>query len=426
MAEAYLLKEAKLVNRGQVLEADLRIANGRIEQIGTSLNLKPNETEVACHGEYVLPGVIDYHVHFREPGLTHKGTISSESKAAIAGGVTSFMEMPNTKPLGVSGELLEEKYSIAGASSWCNYSFYIGATNTNLDAILALDYREVCGIKAFLGSSTGNMLMDDEHALDALFKEAPALVAIHAEDEATIQANEAKWASIPDNDLPADIHALIKTADACYLSSSAAIARAKRFGTRLHVLHITTARECALFEPGDFLSNQKQITAEACVHHLLFADEDYARLGNLIKCNPSIKSAQDREELWKAIGEGRLDAVTTDHAPHLLSEKHLGYRSAPAGIPFVQHGLLSMLRWVQEGKLALTDVVRLMAHTPAAMFQLTNRGFLEEGNWADVVLLENKPETVQTENVLYTCAWSPLEGQTYTWRPSHGQWAVFF
>jgi len=418
MAEAYLLKETKLVNRGLVTEADVRISGGRITQIGPGLTLLPNETEVACHGNFLVPGAIDYHVHFREPGLTHKGTIASESKAALAGGTTSFMEMPNTLPLVTTRTLLEEKYARAAQTSWGNYSFYIGATNENLAEVLQVDYTQVCGIKAFLGSSTGNMLLDNETAIEALFREAPALVAIHAEDEATIRANEAAWASVPEDELPANIHAIIKSAQACYLSSSAAIARAKRLGTRLHILHITTARECALFTPGDLLVTTKQITCEACVHHLYFSDEDYARFGAKIKCNPAIKTPADRAGLWQAIAEGRIDAITTDHAPHLLSEKEVGYRQAHAGIPFAQHLMPMVLRWVQEEKLTLPQAVSLLSHKPAAIFNVQDRGFIEVGAWADLVLLEKKSETVSKEKLYYTCEWSPLEGETFTWMPA--------
>ena len=418
MTKGYLLKEAKLVNRSQVIDADLRIEEGRITEIGNNLSPKPGQTEIACHGEHVLPGVIDDQVHFREPGLTHKATIATESRAAIAGGVTSYMEMPNTVPNALTRSLLEDKYAIAAEASMANYSFYMGASNSNLDEVLSVDYSQVCGIKAFLGSSTGNMLMDDELAIEALFTHAPTLIAIHAEDEGTVIANEAHWANVPEGELPADIHARIRNVEACYTSSYAAVERAKRLGTRLHVLHITTAKECELFERGNFLDSPKKITAEVCVHHLNFSDSDYQRLGTKIKCNPAIKSAVDREALWQALADGRLDVIATDHAPHLLEEKLLGYRKAPAGLPLVQHSLMMLLRWVQQGKLNLTQAVSLLSHKPAALFNVQDRGFLDEGAWADLVLLKNQSMRISKENIEYKCGWSPLEGETFTWLPS--------
>lgn len=417
MAEGYVLKEAKLVNRGRVVDADVRVRNGRIEQIDPSLSPKGNEIEIACGERYLIPGVIDDQVHFREPGLTHKATIGSESRAAVAGGTTSFMEMPNTVPNTLTRELLEDKYAIAARTSLANYSFFMGASNTNLEEILKVDYRDVCGIKAFLGSSTGNMLLDDEAAIEALFANAPALVAIHAEDEATVRANEAVWASVAEEDLPFDIHARIRPEEACFRSSAAAVARAHRLGTRLHVLHITTEIECSLFEAGDFRDQPKRITSEVCVHHLHFTSADYARLGTRIKCNPAIKTADDQAGLWKALKEGRLDVIATDHAPHLYAEKAQGYRKAPAGLPLVQHSLMMVLRWVQQGRLELPEAVALLSHKPAALFDIQDRGYLDEGAWADMVLLEDRTLTVAPENILYQCGWSPLEGETFNWLP---------
>ena len=416
MVGVYLLKEAKVVNRGQVSEADVLVRNGRIERIGQALSFPFRVEEIPCGSRYLIPGIIDDQVHFREPGLTHKAIIASESRAAVAGGVTSFMEMPNTVPNALTAGLLEDKYAIAARASLANYSFYMGASNANVEDVLAVDYTQVCGIKAFLGSSTGNMLLDSDQAIERLFANAPVLVAIHAEDEATIRANEAIWARVPEADLPPDIHPRIRSAEACYLSSSAAVARAKRLGTRLHVLHISTAQECALFEPGDFLQTPKQITAEACVHHLHFTDADYPRLGNRIKCNPAIKTAHDQDALWQALKEGRLDVIATDHAPHLLSEKDQGYRKAPAGLPLVQHSLQMVLRWVQQGRLTLPEAATLLSHRPAALFSLQDRGYLDEGTWADMVLLEENTQTVAPANILYKCGWSPLEGETFTWK----------
>lgn len=382
--------------------------SGRIEKVGAALQLAGKVAEVDCKGQYLLPGVIDDQVHFREPGLTHKGSIATEARAAVAGGVTSFMEMPNTSPPATTVKELEKKYEIAAHTSPANFSFYLGATNENYDEVAAADYGRICGIKAFLGSSTGNLLVDDEAALEKLFSIGHALIATHCEDEARIRANTAHWKNL--TYLPEDVHARVRDEEACYLSSSKAVARAKRLGTRLHVLHITTEEECALFEPGGFLEKKKRITSEVCVHHLHFTAEDYSRFGDQIKCNPSIKAPRHKAALWKALAEDRLDVIATDHAPHTWEEKQAGYWQAPSGLPLVQHPLTLMLKYVAVGAITLPKVVEKMCHLPAELFKVRNRGYLDEGCFADMVLVSENEWTVSKENLLYKCGWSPLEG----------------
>jgi dihydroorotase len=412
MPQSYLLKDATLVSDGLTQVADLLIKGMRIEKIAPSITVDYSVLEVACNGAYLIPGIIDDQVHFRQPGFPHKGTIASESRAAIAGGTTSFMEMPNTNPATLSADLLEEKYAIASQISPANYSFYMGASNTNLAQVLAIDYSQVCGIKAFLGSSTGNMLLDSESAIEALFANAPCLVAIHAEDESTILAHTAQWAEIPERDLPSNIHPIIRDHQACYLSSAAAVARAQRLGTRLHVLHISTAIECSLFEP--IVSESApfpRISSEVCVHHLHFSDADYPALGNLIKCNPAIKTSSDRAALWSGLAQNRLHIIATDHAPHTLEEKQTGYRMAPSGLPLVQHSLQLMLSKVAEGLLTLPELVTYMCHRPAGCFNIEKRGYIREGYFADLVLLNHSPFAPSNSNGanLYQVGWSPLD-----------------
>lgn len=417
----YLIRGATLVNEGQTYVADVLVGGtGRIERIGPSLSATA-ATVIDAQGQYLLPGVIDDQVHFREPGLTHKGTIGSESRAAVAGGTTTYLEMPNTKPAATTHALLEEKYARAAQTSAANYSFYLGATAHNLDEVLRTDPTRVCGIKAFLGSSTGDLLLDDEAAQARLFANCPHLIAIHAEHEPTLRANaEHLKAQYPD-DLPPELHPILRSREACYRSSSHAVALAQRYGTRLHVLHISTAEEVQLFAPATTPAEvqAKRITAEACTHHLWFADDDYTRLGSRIQWNPAVKTAADRAALWQGIAEGRIDVLATDHAPHTLAEKQNPYWSCPSGGPLVQHSLLAGFAFVARG-LALTHLVALMCHHPATLFGIVDRGFLREGYWADLVLVDpRQPTTVTPESLLYSCGWSPFEGVTFPASVTH-------
>jgi len=408
-----LIKSASIVNEGQIINADIFIKDGLIEQIGSGLN-RHADKEINAEGLHLLPGCIDDQVHFREPGLTHKADIFTESRAAVAGGITSFMEMPNTVPNALTQELLEDKFNIASRSSIANYSFFMGAGNDNLEEVLKTDPRNVCGIKVFMGSSTGNMLVDNEKTLEGIFSKAPTLVATHCEDEATIRANAERFNTIYGDQLTPDMHPLIRNAESCYISSSFAVGLAKKFNTRLHVLHISTAIETSLFDNSIPLS-QKRITSEACIHHLWFSDADYASKGNWIKWNPAIKTAADRDEIFKAVLDNRIDVIATDHAPHTIDEKSLPFSKAPSGGPLVQHALPAMLEFYKQGKISLEKVAEKMAHSPAICFQIENRGFIREGYWADLVLVDlNKPSTVSRANVLSKCGWSPSEGQTFS------------
>lgn len=411
-AMTILLLNTCLVNEGRITETDVLIENGLIAQIAPDLSGRQADRVIDANGKYLLPGVIDDQVHFREPGLTHKATIRSESRAAVAGGTTTFMEMPNTVPNALTQQLLEDKYQIAARTAFTNYSFFMGASNDNLDEVLRTDPRTVCGIKVFMGSSTGNMLVDNEGTLSGLFSQSPMLIATHCEDEATIRANAARYRDEYGEEAPARIHPVIRNEEACYKSSSMAIALAKKYNTRLHILHISTADELSLFENTLPLS-QKRITSEVCVHHLWFDAGDYERLGNQIKCNPAIKAAHHKEELLKALLDDRLDIIATDHAPHTWAEKQQPYWQAPSGLPLVQHSLLMMLDFVQQGKLPIETVVRKMSHAPADCFQIDRRGYVREGYWADLVLVDpDQTTTVTKDNVLFQCGWSPLEGQT--------------
>lgn len=410
----YLLKNGTIVNEGKSFTSDLLIENDRISKIATEITVEANCSEIDCSGMLILPGCIDDQVHFREPGLTQKGTIRSESRAAVAGGITSFMEMPNTVPNALTQELLENKYNIASASSLANYSFFMGASNDNIEEVLKTNDKTVCGIKIFMGSSTGNMLVDDEKVLTNLFSKVEMLIATHCEDEATIRRNTELFKADYGDDLPMKYHPMIRSAESCYLSSNRAINLAKKFGTRLHVLHISTAKEIALFQ-SNLPIEKKKITAEACVHHLWFNDTDYESKGSFIKWNPAVKTEQDRLGIWEGVRSGAIDVIATDHAPHTLEEKSHKYFSAPSGGPLVQHALLAMLEKVKEGYISLEMMVEKMAHAPAKLFAIENRGFLREGYFADIVIVDPSHSLhVNKKNILYKCGWSPFEGVKFT------------
>jgi dihydroorotase len=407
-----IIKSATIVNEGRTFIGDVFVKNGLIEQIGSSLNISADK-EINAEGLHLFPGFIDDQVHFREPGLTHKANIYTESRAAIAGGITSFMEMPNTIPNALTQELLEDKYQIASQTSAGNYSFFMGAGNDNLDEVLRTDPKNVCGIKVFMGSSTGDMLVDNEKTLEGIFSKTPMLVATHCEDEATIRANSAQFKMQYGENLTPEMHPLIRNAEACYISSSLAVGLAKKFNTRLHILHISTAIETFLFDNSIPLE-KKRITSEACIHHLWFSDADYAKKGNWIKWNPAIKTAADRDEIFKAVFDDRIDVIATDHAPHTIEEKSQPYSKAPSGGPLVQHALIAMIEFYKQGKITLEKIIEKMAHNPAICFQIEKRGFIREGYWADLVLVDlNKNLTVSKSNLLYKCGWSPFEGQTF-------------
>ncbi|MGR6087390.1 MAG: dihydroorotase [Arcticibacter sp.] len=406
-----LIKSATIINEGQVFVGDVLIQDGRIEQVGTSLSEPKGKCDVIdATGLHLLPGCIDDQVHFREPGLTHKADLHTESRAAVAGGITSFMEMPNTVPNTLTQDLLQQKYDLAAHKSPANYSFFMGVSNDNTDEVLRTDSEKVCGIKIFMGSSTGNMLVDDDHVLSRIFANTGCLIATHCEDEATVKRNLQLAIDRRGTALNASDHPIIRDEEACYLSSSKAAALAKKHNTRLHILHISTAKELSLFD-NTIPLEQKRLTSEACIHHLWFSDADYATLGNLIKWNPAVKSANDRDEILKAVIDNRIDVIATDHAPHTLAEKTKPYTEAPSGGPLVQHALLAMLELHKQGKISLTDVVRKMSHDVARCFKLRERGFIREGFFADLVLVNlNKPIKVDRTNLLYKCGWSPFEG----------------
>jgi dihydroorotase len=407
-----LIKSATIVNEGKQVVADVFVKNGIIEQIGQSLEHHADQ-EINAEGLHLFPGCIDDQVHFREPGLTHKADIFTESRAAIAGGITSFMEMPNTIPNALTQELLADKYAIAARTSAANYSFFMGAGNDNLDEVLKTDPNNVCGIKVFMGSSTGNMLVDNEKTLEGIFSQAPILVATHCEDEATIRANAERFRVQYGDDLSPEMHPMIRNAEACYISSSFAVGLAKKYDTRLHILHISTAIETALFD-NTLPLNKKRITAEACIHHLWFSDADYEKKGNWIKWNPAIKTAADREAIFQAVLDDRIDIIATDHAPHTIEEKSQPFSKAPSGGPLVQHALIAMIEFYKRGKISLEKIAEKMAHSPAICFQVDKRGFIREGYWADLVLVNlNKPYVVSRKNVLAKCGWSPFEGEVF-------------
>lgn len=413
-----LIKDATLVNEGLQFVSDVFINNGFIEQIGPDLDLK-SDKEINAEGKYLLPGCIDDQVHFREPGLTHKADIYTESRAAVAGGITSFMEMPNTVPNTLTQALLEEKYHIASRKSLANYSFYMGAGNDNLKEVLKTDPENVCGIKVFMGSSTGNMLVDNEKTLEGIFSNSPMLIATHCEDEAIIKANLKRFKEQYGERLTTELHPLIRSTEACYKSSSFAVELAKKHQSRLHVLHISSAVETNLFENSIPLA-EKKITAEACIHHLWFSDDDYPEKGNLIKWNPAIKTETDRRAIFDAVLDDRIDIIATDHAPHTTEEKTQPYLKAPSGGPLVQHALITMLEFYHQGKISLEKIVEKMAHNPATCFRIDKRGFIREGHWADLVLVDlDKPETVSAQNILYKCGWSPFEGYRFKSAVTH-------
>jgi dihydroorotase len=415
-----LIKNAQIVNEGTIFEGDVLIDGNYILDIDTSISSKSSNTLVIdAEGNFLLPGIIDDQVHFREPGLTHKATIESESKAAIAGGITSFIEMPNTKPQAITQNILEEKFKIASKSSYANYSFMIGGTNDNLEELLKTNPKNVAGIKLFLGASTGNMLVDDEAILEKIFSSTKMLIAVHCEDETTIKNNLAKYQKEYGDDIPMEMHPKIRSEEACYLSSSKAIELAKKTGARLHVFHLSTAKETALFT-NKIPLEKKQITAEVCIHHLTFSDQDYTSKGSFIKWNPAIKTENDREALWKALLDDRIDVIATDHAPHTLKEKQQVYTKAPSGGPLVQHALPVMLKAYRNGKISIEKIVEKMCHNPAKLFKIKNRGFIKKGYYADLVLVDiSKPWTVTKENILYKCNWSPFEGSSFYSKITH-------
>lgn len=413
----YLLKNAVIVNEGKKQNGDVYIKDGKIERIGFDVTVSEAHELIDLNGAYLLPGCIDDQVHFREPGFTHKATIASESRAAVAGGITSFMEMPNTVPNTLTQELLEEKYQRAAATSIANYSFFMGASNDNIEEVLKTNPNTVCGVKVFMGSSTGNMLVDNETTLNNLFSKVPMLIATHCEDEATIRANIEHYRAIYGEDVPVEMHPLIRSEEACYKSSSLAVGLAKKHGARLHILHISTAKELSLFDNSIPLE-QKKITAEACVHHLWFSDEDYAAKGNFIKWNPAVKKATDRAAIWQAVLDNRIDVIATDHAPHTIEEKQQSYFKAPSGGPLVQHALTAVLEQSKQGLISIERVVEKMAHAPAILFQIEKRGFIREGYYADLVVVEEKPMTVNKSDLLYQCGWSPFEGTKFSYTVS--------
>ena len=414
-----LIKNVQIVNENQIIESDLLIENDLISKIGKNIAEENADQIIDAAGKYLFPGIIDDQVHFREPGLTWKGDIESESRAAVAGGITSFMEQPNTVPNAVTQELLEEKYKIAAEKSFANYSFMMGGTNDNLEEILKTNPRNVAGIKLFLGSSTGNMLVDNPETLEKIFSSTKMLIAVHCEDEATIRKNTEIAKEKYGEDIPITEHHLIRSEEACYISSSKAVELAKKTGARLHLFHISTAKETELFR-NDIPLKDKKITAEVCVHHLTFTNDDYDTKGNFIKWNPAVKTQKDKEGLWKALLDDRIDVIATDHAPHTLEEKSQNYLKAPSGGPLVQHSLNVMLENFKNGKISLEKIVEKMCHNPAILFEIEKRGFIKEGYKADLVLVDlNDSYTVSKENLLYKCGWSPLEGTKFHSKITH-------
>lgn len=415
---SYLIKNATIVNEGTTTKGDVLIENGLIKKISSSIenDLVKN---IDAQGKYLIPGMIDDQVHFREPGLTHKANIATESRAAVAGGITTFIEQPNTVPQATTQALLQDKFDIAEKSSYTNYSFMFGGTNDNLEELLKTNPKNVAGIKLFLGSSTGNMLVDNPEVLENIFSSTKLIISVHCEDEGTIRRNTAHYKEIYGDDIPIELHPVIRSEEACYISSSKAIELAKKTGARLHIFHVSTAKETSLFR-NDIPLEEKQITAEVCVHHLWFTDSDYKQKGTHIKWNPAVKTAQDRDGLWKALLDDRIDIIATDHAPHTLEEKSNPYTKAPSGGPLVQHALLALLEKVKEGVLPLEKLVEKACHNPAKIFQIEKRGYIREGYYADLVLVDNdQSQTVSRDNVLYKCGWSPFEGTTFSSTITH-------
>ena len=413
-----LIRNAFIINEGQIFIADVFIQNGLITQIGQSLNVQA-DSSIDAEGMYLMPGIIDDQVHFREPGLTHKADIYTESKAAVAGGITSFIEMPNTRPQTLTQELLEMKFQRAKETSLANYSFFMGASNDNLEEVLKTDPKNVGAIKIFMGSSTGNMLVDDKSVLEKIFEKSKMLIAVHCEDELIIQKNSNHYKSIYGEDVPIELHPMIRSDEACYKSSSMAVELAKKYNTRLHVFHLSTAREMELFR-NDIPLQEKHITAEVCIHHLWFDDSQYVDKGTYIKWNPAVKSRADKEAVFKALLDDKIDVIATDHAPHTIEEKNNTYFNAPSGGPLVQHALVVMLELYHQGKISLEKIVEKMCHAPAICFQVENRGFIRNGYFADLVLVDiNNPWEVNKDNILYKCGWSPFEGNTFKSRVTH-------
>lgn len=415
-----LIKNARIVNEGVITEGDVYIEGKFIKEIAESISAKsPDVKIIDAEGNFLIPGAIDDQVHFREPGLTHKGDIESESRAAVAGGVTSFIDQPNTVPNAVTQELLEEKYQRAAEVSYANYSFMMGGTNDNIEEILKTNPKNVAGIKLFLGSSTGNMLVDNEQVLENIFSSTDMLIAVHCEDEATIKQNLEKYKAEYGDDIPVKFHPEIRNAEACYISSSKAIELAKKTGARLHVFHVSTAKETELFT-NKIPLEEKKITAEVCVHHLWFTDADYDTKGSLIKWNPAVKTADDRDALWKALLDDRIDVIATDHAPHTLEEKKNPYTTAPSGGPLVQHSVIAMFEAYHQKKISVEKIVEKMAHNPAKLFRIEKRGFIKEGYYADLAIVNpGLPWNVKKENILYKCGWSPFEGVNFKSRITH-------
>ena len=415
-----LIKNAQIVNEGLIFRGDVLIQDDRIAEVAESISVKSSDTKVIdADGFYLVPGMIDDQVHFREPGLTHKATIGTESKAAVAGGITSFIEMPNTVPQATTIELLEDKFAIASETSWANYSFMFGGTNDNLAEILKVDETKVAGLKLFLGSSTGNMLVDDPVILEEIFSKTNLLISAHCEDETTIKENLEKYVALYGDDIPIKMHPEIRSEEACYISSSRAIELAKKTGARLHVFHVSTEKETHLFNNKLPLA-EKKITAEVCIHHLWFTDKDYETKGTKIKWNPAVKSQKDKDGLWKALNDGRIDVIATDHAPHTIEEKNQVYMKAPSGGPLVQHAMDALFEMHHKGYISVEKLVEKTAHNPAILFQIKERGFIREGYKADLVLVNPiAPWTVNKENIIYKCGWSPFEGTTFKSRVTH-------
>ena len=411
--DSILILNAQLVNEGKITTSDVLVEEGRISKIGQDLSSLSADTIIEAKGKYLLPGIIDDQVHFREPGFTHKACIYTEAKAAVAGGTTSFMEMPNTNPQALTQQLLEDKYQIAKENSLANYSFFMGVSNDNLEEALKTNPRNVCGLKIFMGSSTGNMLVDNKDVLEAIFSKTKLLIATHCEDEISVRKNETIYKKKYGEEMPIHYHPEIRNEQACYLSSSMAVDLAKKHDARLHILHISTAEEIGLFDNSIPLE-QKRITAEVCVHHLWFSSNDYEKFGTKIKCNPAIKAPHHKEKILQALLDDKLDIIATDHAPHTSEEKDNNYWKAPSGVPLVQHSLNMMLSFYQEGKISLEKIVEKMCHAPAKCFRIEERGFIREGFWADLVLVDLESSyKVQKENLHYKCAWSPFENHTF-------------
>ena len=419
MAKSILIKNASIVNENKTFLGDVLIENEIIKKISSEIKATENFEVIDAEGKLLIPGFIDDQVHFREPGLTHKATIASESRAAVAGGITTFIEMPNTVPQATTQDLLEDKFTIASKDSYANYSFMFGGTNDNLDELLKTDPKKVAGIKLFLGSSTGNMLVDNEQVLEKIFSSTKMIISVHCEDEATIKKNTQEFINKYGEDIPLKYHPIIRSEEACYLSSSKAIELAKKTGARLHIFHVSTAKETELFR-NDVPLEEKQITAEVCIHHLWFSDKDYAEKGTHIKWNPAVKTETDRQGLWKALLDDRIDVLATDHAPHTLEEKNNVYTKAPSGGPLVQHAIPAILEKVKEGVISIEKAVEKMSHNPAKLFQIEKRGFIKEGYFADLVLIDtNKPQNVSKDTILYKCGWSPFEGTTFSSTITH-------